>query len=75
MKRLIIIVSALTASAAIARPVTNLSRSGNKVYDQRAVMFANTCQPATQSADLDINNVRTKILNGGDMWWDVNNPK
>ena len=75
MKRLIIIVSALTASAAIARPVTNLSRSGNKVYDQRAVMFANTCQPATQSADLDINNVRTKILNGGDMWWDLNNPK
>ena len=34
--------------------------------------FGSDCDPATQSADLDINNVRTKILNGGDMWWDLN---
>lgn len=27
------------------------------------------CYPATASADLDINNVKTKILGGGDMWW------
>jgi hypothetical protein len=27
------------------------------------------CNPATGSADLDINNVKTKILAGGDMWW------
>ena len=31
--------------------------------------------PASQSVDLDVNNVRTKLLNGGDMWWDLNNPK
>ena len=37
--------------------------------------FANNCRPASQSADLDVNNVRTKILNGGDMWWDLNLPK
>jgi hypothetical protein len=37
--------------------------------------FASNCSPASQSADLDVNNVRTKILNGGDMWWDLNNPK
>lgn len=37
--------------------------------------FGSDCDPATQSADLDINNVRTKILNGGDMWWDLNNAK
>jgi len=30
--------------------------------------FASNCSPASQSADLDVNNVRTKILNGGDMW-------
>ena len=29
------------------------------------------CDPATASADLDINNVRAKILNAGDMWWDL----
>lgn len=28
------------------------------------------CAPATSQTDLDINNVRTKILGGGDMWWD-----
>jgi hypothetical protein len=37
--------------------------------------FANNCKAASQSADLDVNNVRTRILNGGDMWWDLNNPK
>jgi len=29
------------------------------------------CIPATAQTDLDINNVRAKILNGGDMWWDL----
>jgi hypothetical protein len=33
--------------------------------------FANNCRPASQSVDLDINNVRTSIMNGGDMWWDL----
>ncbi len=33
------------------------------------------CAPATASADLDINNVRATILNGGDMWWDLVNGK
>lgn len=28
------------------------------------------CTPATGNANLDINNVSTKILGGGDMWWD-----
>jgi hypothetical protein len=29
------------------------------------------CAPATAQTDLDINNVRTTIMNGGDMWWDL----
>jgi len=37
--------------------------------------FGSDCDPATKSADLDINNIRTKIQNGGDMWWDLNNAK
>ncbi|MBU6324400.1 MAG: hypothetical protein KJS92_02840, partial [Bacteroidetes bacterium] len=66
----------VTLAAVQARPVTNLNPRSKPVnQDQRMNMFANTCEPATQSADLDINNVRTKILNGGDMWWDLNNPK
>ncbi len=34
---------------------------------------AGDCSPATSSIDLNINNVRTKIQNGGDMWWDLVN--
>ncbi len=29
------------------------------------------CSPATSSTDLDIGNVRAKILMNGDMWWDL----
>lgn len=30
------------------------------------------CQPAKAQADLNINNVRTTMLTGGDMYWDLN---
>lgn len=42
---------------------------------RQAMKFGSDCDPATQSADLDINNVRTKILNGGDMWWDLSSAR
>jgi hypothetical protein len=76
MKRIVIFVGMIAAaSMAFARPVINGNRSTQSKNDNRATMFANTCEPATQSVDMDINNVRTKLLNGGDMWWDLNNPK
>lgn len=28
------------------------------------------CNPATATIDLDINNVRARLMTGGDMWWD-----
>ncbi len=31
-----------------------------------------TCAEATAQTDLNINNVRARLLNGGDMWWDFN---
>lgn len=27
------------------------------------------CKPATAAIDLDINNVRSRVMTGGDMWW------
>lgn len=33
------------------------------------------CAAATQQKDLDLNNVRTTILNGGDMWWNLQNAR
>lgn len=32
---------------------------------------AQPCLPAAGKTDLDINNVRARIMNGGDMWWDL----
>lgn len=30
------------------------------------------CSPATKQIDQEINNVRARLLNGGDVWWDLN---
>lgn len=74
----ILIVALLTLSMAqlSARESVGLSRQVSKNEAmQKKMKFGSDCEPASASADLDINNVRTKILNGGDMWWDLNNPK
>jgi hypothetical protein len=34
-----------------------------------------SCTPAAAKTDLDINNVRTTIMTGGDMWWDLTSAK
>lgn len=48
----------------------------NKTKAQHTVHpFAVGCSPGTANADLDINNVRAKILQAGDMWWDLSNAK
>ena len=30
-----------------------------------------SCAPATKQIDQEINNVRARLLNGGDVWWDL----
>ena len=32
---------------------------------------ATRCLPATSAIDLDINNVRARLMTGGDMWWNI----
>jgi hypothetical protein len=44
--------------------------SSNRVTTQD--QLAASCTPAAAKTDLDINNVRTTIMTGGDMWWDLN---
>ncbi len=73
MKKIgIFALSVILLGSAFARPIVNLDGRAKTV---RRGGMANTCEPSSQSVDLDINNVRTKLLNGGDMWWDLNNPK
>jgi len=56
-----------------AREVQNLPQKEKKTNraSRRINALQAGCEPASQSADLDINNVRTRIMNGGDMWWDI----
>ncbi len=37
--------------------------------------LAASCSQSGSRIDLDLNNVRTKILGGGDMWWDLSDVK
>lgn len=49
-----------------------------KEQERKSTMKAleGNCTPATAETDLSINNVRARILGGGDMWWDLsNNPR
>ena len=37
----------------------------------KPVKFRNDCAQATGQIDMNINNVRARLLNGGDVWWDL----
>ncbi|HTF03356.1 MAG TPA: T9SS C-terminal target domain-containing protein, partial [Bacteroidia bacterium] len=50
-------------------------RVGSNARFSSGENLAASCTPATAKTDLDINNVRTTIMTGGDMWWDLSNPK
>lgn len=51
----------------------NVGVTGNS--NKNATVAAANCNPTTAQSDLDINNIRTTILVGGDMWWDLGNAK
>ncbi len=55
--------SVLQARENTGQPIRQLSGRVHRI--------AGGCAPATAAVDLDINNVRARILNGGDMWWDL----
>lgn len=58
-----------TVLQASARPyVKNGLRTGQGVGQLKTTA---SCKPAETSIDLDINNVRAKLMTGGDMWWDI----
>src|SRR5688572_29776730 len=62
------IVVALSAAA-----TENVGNSGKVAIGYKEI--AATCNPASAQIDLDINNVRTTLLNGGDLWWDLNDAR
>ncbi|MBL0343481.1 MAG: hypothetical protein IPP71_23060 [Bacteroidetes bacterium] len=61
----------MTGLTANAKENVGVTGNSNKV----AKVAAANCNPTTAQADLDINNIRTTVLVGGDMWWDLSNAK
>lgn len=58
-----------TVQAVDARPTETLD--GGQRNERRALLkTAAGCRDAEATIDLDINNVRARIMTGGDMWWD-----
>ncbi len=53
----------------LPKPSGNLNPSGNSSVLKTVEEL---CQPSKSQSDLNINNVRTTMLGGGDMWWDLN---
>ena len=43
------------------------------VNSDTAIQLREDCAPARTQVDLEINNVRARLLVGGDVWWDKNN--
>jgi len=71
MKKIVSLILLITV--AFSAQATFIKKSGNSTsnFEFRSA----NCKAPTSRVDLDINNVRTTILNGGDLWWDLDNAK
>ena len=56
-----------------ARPDVDVKLTGKTSRSNKTV--EELCQPSRAQTDLNLNNVRTTILGGGDMWWDLNSAR
>lgn len=46
-----------------------------KIEESNILSTREDCQPGQSQTDLDVNNVRARLLTGGDLWWDLSNGK
>lgn len=69
MKKITIYIlsSVLTLSAFAAK---NLHPNNHTISTANKTNVG-TCNPSTTQMDLDINNIRARLLGGGDFWWDA----
>lgn len=62
--------SCLLALSANAAALVNTGNSLVTVTTNTGKANVGECSPSTSSIDLDINNIRARLLGGGDFWWD-----
>lgn len=58
----------ITASPITAREIPGFKKTSGSGGAQKVTAV---CAPATSQVELDVNNVRARLMNGGDMWWDL----
>lgn len=62
--------------AGTAQAYINPKQAGKKserTKDNQEINFREDCDNSTSQYDMSINNVRARLLGGGDVWWDGNN--
>ena len=62
---------ALLGVCAQAKENTTKQQTQNAAQASYKTESTGNCLPSLSQFDLDINNVRAKLLGGGDMWWDL----
>ncbi len=73
MKKWLLILLCMALGHAYLSARENIGTPPKPNLNPSAKLHAGDCAPATSSIDLDINNIRARIHNGGDMWWDLVN--
>lgn len=74
MKYLILLITFVLANVneALAHKPTNRALRNKEIRKPAFSSRGTPCDPATKQIDMDVNNVRARLLNGGDCWWDFN---
>ena len=73
-----IIAAIICTSASISFAHINpdaIAKTMAPVVQTQEVNFREDCLSATAQIDMDINNVRARLLTGGDVWWDLGDGK
>ncbi|MCC6460839.1 MAG: hypothetical protein IT260_10245 [Saprospiraceae bacterium] len=70
IQRLWIVALLATLSWGVVAHTPDLSRSQRNT---KKVQYRGVCANSEAQIDMEINNVRARLLNGGDCWWDFDN--
>jgi len=70
-----IICAGLVGAAMQVKALPNVTEGTGHSKHPALRTTAAACQPATATIDLDINNVRARLMTGGDMWWNIGTAK
>ena len=71
MRKYIILISTVFLLTSQLYSRENVEWIGKRKATYDLQNLAAGCAPASAATNLDINNVRARIMNGGDMWWDL----